>query len=61
MRTAVLHTLNNPEYYTHLQQGSYEDLQSLTWDQAAAKIREVYAHVLTSLQPAHLAVQPAYA
>jgi glycosyltransferase involved in cell wall biosynthesis len=59
MASSVLHTLNTPNHHQALRVGGHQDLQNLTWDHAAAKMRDVYHDVIQSFTPAPLVLQPA--
>jgi len=59
MKGSVLSALYDPNFHAAMKQGGYDDLQTLTWDHAATKMKAVYEHVLRSMKP--LELQPAYA
>jgi glycosyltransferase involved in cell wall biosynthesis len=61
MKEAVISTLNNPAHQEHLKAGAFQDLHTLTWDEAARKMKAVYEHVISSMTPQVLTLQPAYA
>lgn len=57
MRNAVLKTINDPHFHSHLVRGGQEDLRHLSWHNAARKLKAVYEDVLAGFNPAVL--QPA--
>ena len=63
MQKSVLDALHNPNLQHQLRSGAYEDLATLTWDEAARKMKHVYENVLGTFQPQkpQLILQPAYA
>lgn len=62
MRDSVLHCLHDPHASHHMRHGAKQELEHLTWDHAAAKMRSVYEEVLSQFQPAGtLALEPAIA
>ena len=52
MRDSVLHCLHDPHASHAMRRGAKQELEQLTWDHAAAKMRHVYEQVLANFSPA---------